>query len=244
MRLSIVIPAFNEEGRIRQTLQKIARFVGERGWDGEIIVVDDGSRDRTAEVVKEEFAQSGGASFLVLENGANRGKGYSVRRGVNAARGDRILFTDADLSTPIEEIDRLVEFLDGGFDVAMGSRSVPGSRVEIHQNRVRETMGKVFNCLARLLTFKGVHDSQCGFKLFKGEVAHRLFELARIDGFAFDAEIVYLAQKLGYKVIEVPVIWRNSTASKVHMVFDPVKMMWDLFRIRFYHRGHGEKKGF
>lgn len=155
------------------------------------------------------------------------------------ALGEFVLFCDADLSTPIEEVEKMLKALENGADVAFGSRAMPESDVQIHQNFVRETMGKIFNLFARVFAFRGIRDSQCGFKCFKRQVAREIFSRAKIDGFCFDAEIAYLAQRLGYIIQEVPVIWRNEPESKVHIVSDPLKMFCDLLRIRWLHRNDG-----
>jgi dolichyl-phosphate beta-glucosyltransferase len=176
-----------------------------------------------------------GINYKLLENGVNRGKGFSVRRGVLESTGDLVLFSDADISTPIEEFGKLESELKDGYDLAIGSRGLKDSKIEIRQTWVREHMGKIFNFLARLLTFKGIRDSQCGFKCFKKGAAKKLFSEQKIEGFCFDAEIIYLAQKKGYKIKEVPVRWRNSSKSKLHIVSDPLKMFLDLVKIRFLH---------
>lgn len=234
MKLSIIIPAFNEEARIGKSVENILQYLLGKDWDCEVIVVDDGSTDRTIEVVRNAF---GGfdAHKRIIRNERNRGKGFSVKRGMLEAAGDFFLFTDADLSTPINEVEKMISVLNEGTDVAIGSRDLSDSQVEVHQNFLRELMGKVFNKLARLLTFKGIQDSQCGFKLFKRDAAKEIFSLQKMDGFSFDVEIVYLAQKLGYRVQEVPVVWRNSPASRVNVLSDPLKMLLDLFRIRLIH---------
>ncbi len=268
MKFSVIVPAYNEEKRIGQTLRSIRDFARRQGLDCELIAVDDGSTDRTAEVIRQEFAEMQGLTAedapgkpgvsgavparragggeakrsspltcRLLLNGRNRGKGFSVRRGMLEACGDFVLFSDADLSTPIEELDKLKAAVDEGYDVAIGSRALAESRVEIHQNFMREMMGRIFNRIARLLTFRGIRDSQCGFKGFRRNAAYDLFGSSRIDGFSFDAEILFLAQKRGYKVKEIPVIWRNSPASKVAIFTDPVKMFWELFLIRMIHSG-------
>ncbi len=242
MKLSIIIPTFNEAKRIGRALQEIKHFVSGRNWECEVILVDDGSKDATCQVFEKE-CQNFPGFFRLIKNDLNRGKGYSVRRGMMEAKGDFLLFTDADLSTPMEEAEKLIAVFSAGYDIAIGSRALRESQVEIHQNFLRESMGKIFNLLAQMLTFKGIRDSQCGFKLFKREAARKLFGLGKINGFAFDAEIIYLAQKLGYKVKEVPVLWRNVQASKVHILRDPLKMIWDLFRIRFFHGAHGKNCG-
>ena len=240
MKCSVIIPAYNEENRIGQTLRNVNAYVLARSMECELIVVDDGSTDGTAEVVTQEFKAMSAMSTRLLMNGGNRGKGFSVRRGMLESGGDCLLFTDADLSTPIEDFDKLKAALDEGYDVAIGSRAVDDSCVEIHQNFVRETMGKIFNRIARVFTFRDISDSQCGFKAFKRAAAYDLFGSSRIDGFSFDAEILFLAQQRGYKVKEVPVTWRNSPASKVAILSDPVKMFWELFLIRILHPGHAK----
>ena len=234
IQLSVVIPAYNEGRRIDSTIEAIKQFLIQKRWEYEIIVVNDGSSDDTPAVVERSFGGFGERCQL-LSNATNRGKGYSVKRGMLGAKGEYVLFTDADLSTPIAEAEKLLEPLKNGFDLAIGSRALRESKVEIHQNWVREAMGKIFNCFARLLTFKGIYDSQCGFKCFKREAAQKLFSMQKIDGFTFDAEIIYLAQKLGYRIKEVPVIWRNSPSSKVRIFSDPLKMFLDLTRIRMLH---------
>ena len=231
--ISIVIPAFNEAERIPKTIGSIRAFFRGRKETFELIVADDGSTDNTAGIVEREAA---GMPCRVLRSPMNKGKGDAVRRGVLAAQGDFILFCDADLSTPVEELDKMLAALQNGADVAFGSRALPQSDVQVHQNVLRETMGKTFNLLARLVAFHGVQDSQCGFKCFRKEPAHVLFSAAKIDGFCFDAEIAYLAQKKGYRLVEIPVIWRNSPQSKVHILTDPLRMFLDLLRIRWLHR--------
>jgi len=232
--LSVVIPAYNEEPRIGQTLEEVVAFLKMQPFTWEIIVVDDGSADRTVEIVKKKLS---GHPHRILENITNRGKGYSVKRGMLEARGYFLLFTDADLSTPIEEVTCFLEDLQGEVDVVIGSRSVKSSRVEIHQPFYREWMGRFFNAIARLFAFKGIHDSQCGFKGFTREAAGRLFEAQKLNGFSFDAEILYLAQRFGYRIKEMPVIWRNSPQSRVSILRDPAKMVMDLMRIRWIHKG-------
>ena len=234
--VSIVIPAFNEEQRIGDSLTKIIRYFRQKKVSFEIIVVDDGSGDRTVEVCKEKMST---VSHKILVNGRNRGKGFSVRQGVFAAGGKIILFTDADLSTPIEEFDKLVKGLEGGDDMVFGSRALQSSQVELHQSWFRETMGRVFNAITNQLVFRGiyVHDSQCGFKAFKRAVAQRLFERQRLDSFCFDVEVIYLAQKMNYRISEIGIRWVNSPESKVRIFTDSLRMLIDLFRIRILHLG-------
>ncbi|HEY2941138.1 MAG TPA: dolichyl-phosphate beta-glucosyltransferase [Vicinamibacteria bacterium] len=222
--LSVVVPALNEEDRLPRTLERIVSHLGRRGAGYEVVVVDDGSRDRTA-----ERAQAAGAT--VLRNEANRGKGYAVRRGMLAARGARRLMTDADLSTPIEELDRLCARMDEGHDVVIGSRALPGARIEVRQPWYRENTGRLFNIFVRALAVPGVRDTQCGFKLFSAAAARDVFSSTRLDGFSFDVEALFLARRKGYRIAEVPVVWRNDAASRVSLVRGFLAFP-DLLRIR------------
>lgn len=230
--LSVIIPAYNEEERLPQSLATVLDFLKKQTYASEIIVSDDGSRDRTVTLAAESLK---GFPHQILVASQNRGKGHAVRQGMLAAQGERILFTDADLSTPIEEVTRFLSHLEKDQDIVIGSRALPGSQVEIHQDFLRETMGKIFNLIAQLCAFKGVHDSQCGFKCFRREAARKLFGFQKLDGFSFDVEIVYLAQKLGFRLLELPVIWRNSAQSRVQVLRDPLLMFWDVLRIRRLH---------
>lgn len=230
--LSVVVPAFNEEKRLPQSLDLVLDFLKKQPYDSEVIVSDDGSTDRTVGIAREKLA---GFPHQVLVAPQNRGKGSAVRRGMLAATGDYILFTDADLSTPIVEVTRFLASLEKDQDLVIASRDLPDSRVEIHQNLFRETMGKVFNRIACLFAFRGIRDSQCGFKCFRKEAARRLFGLQKLDGFSFDVEILFLAQKHGYRILELPVIWRNSAQSRVQVLRDPLLMFWDVLRIRSLH---------
>jgi dolichyl-phosphate beta-glucosyltransferase len=232
--LSVVIPAYNEAARIGLTLDKILAYLKQQPFDSEIVVVDDGSTDDTVQVCRKKLAS---ASHEILLNEANRGKGHSVRKGILAASGQIILFTDADLSTPIEDYEKLLASIHMGSDIAIGSRSTTSSDVQQRQNVIREIMGKTFNRIAHLLTFKGIHDSQCGFKAFKAAAAKKLFERQKVSGFCFDAEILYLAQRMRLKTSEVGVRWVNSPQSKVRIIKDSLTMLIDLFRIRLLHMG-------
>jgi dolichyl-phosphate beta-glucosyltransferase len=222
--LSVVVPALDEEDRLPRTLERIASHLARRGEAYEVIVVDDGSRDRTA-------ARAEAAGATVLRNETNRGKGFAVRRGMLAARGARRLMTDADLSTPIEEVDRLGARMDEGDDVVVGSRALPGSRIEVRQPWYRENSGRLFNLFVRALAVPGVRDTQCGFKLFSAAAASDVFSAARLDGFSFDVEALFLARKKGYRIAEVPVRWRNDAASRVSLVRGFLAFP-DLLRIR------------
>jgi dolichyl-phosphate beta-glucosyltransferase len=230
--LSVVIPAFNEALRLPRTLRAIRAYLGERGHSYEIVVVDDGSADDTA----ARAAAAGGADVRVLRNDRNRGKGYSVKRGMLGANGARRLMTDADLSTPIEDLPRLMARMDEGYDVVIASRALPGAKIEIHQPWYRENMGRVFNLLVRAVAVPGLHDTQCGFKLFAAEAAEDAFGAARMDGFAFDVEVLVIARARGRRVAEVPVTWRNDAATRVGALkgfrafLDVLRIRWNLWR--------------
>lgn len=227
--LSVVVPAFNEGRRLRPSLEKIIGFLESRKGKTEILVVDDGSTDDTAEVA----ASFSFPDLRILRNTANRGKGYSVRRGFSEARGIWVLFTDADLSTPIEELDALLDATRAGADVAIGSRAVDRSKILVHQSRVRELGGIVFNRFVRIALRLPIADTQCGFKLFNRAKCERLFRLQTIEGFGFDPEVLYLARKAGLVIQEVPVTWRNDEASKVRFLQDAVRMFLNLIQIRW-----------
>jgi dolichyl-phosphate beta-glucosyltransferase len=234
-RLSIVIPAYNEAARILASLDAAVGYLVSAGETAEVLVVDDGSGDATAEVV-ERFAagrpRGGSVSIRVLRNGRNRGKGYSVKHGVLMARGDLVLISDADFSTPIDELPVLRQAVEKeGFGVAIGSRGLAESRVEVHQAAWREMMGRGFNALVRLLTGLPFLDTQCGFKLVLRQEVLPLFRAARVERFAWDVEILYLARKAGVRVREVPVLWRNAAGSKVNALVDPLSMLKDILRV-------------
>ena len=228
--LSIVIPAFNEEGRIGASLGKILGYLAGKPFAAEVILVDDGSSDRTAEVARETL--EGRLPFRILRFEANRGKGAAVKAGVLASAGRSVLFTDADLSTPIEELDEFLARLEEEFDVVIGSRALPGCDIRVPQASPRQAMGRFFNRLVRLFVMKGCRDTQCGFKLFRREAALDLFSRLGTSGFAFDVELLLLARELGYRIAEVPVVWCDSRPSRVGMVRGSWQMLQELFRIR------------
>ena len=229
--LSIVIPAYNEEARLGATLSRIQSWLGGRRLDAEVLVVDDGSRDATSRVARESLASMRGR---VVPNPGNRGKGYAVRHGALEATGRLLLISDADLSSPIEEYDTLdAAMRSASLDVAIGSRGLDTSRVEVRQNIVRQLMGKTFNKAIRLMTGLPFHDTQCGFKLMDLERTRPLFERMVVDRFAFDVELLFLCLRHGLRVGEIPVIWRNAPGSKVSLVGDPANMLWDVARIRW-----------
>ena len=229
--LSVVIPAYNEEQRIAGTLEQIYTYLEQQSYTFEVIVVDDGSTDLTVEVVKGIVKRFGHGT--VLQRKENRGKGYSIRQGVFQARGTYILFSDADLSTPIQEVDKLLRLVQQGYDIAFGSRGLKDSDICVHQAWYREGMGKIFNRIARLLRLTEFSDTQCGFKCFRANVAKALFSRQKIDHFSFDVEILALALQDGYTVEEAPVQWYNEPHSRVHVWIDSLKMLRDLLRIRY-----------
>ena len=225
--LSVVIPAFNEEKRLPGTLGSMLRFLRERGESFEIVVVDDGSKDRTAEV-----ARQAGPEVRVLQNPGNRGKGYSVRHGMLNAQGQWRLMSDADLSTPIEELNSLKEALADGAQIAIASRAVSGANLEKRQSIMRESSGRFFNLIVRVLHLPGIKDTQCGFKLFSAQAAEAAFRDSKLDGFAFDVEALVLARRAGFRIREVAVTWRNDEQSRVSFGRGLAAFI-DLFRLRF-----------
>ncbi len=228
--LSIIIPAYNEELRLPATLEKIANYIQSSQRNTEVIVVDDGSRDRTLEVAESFRGKI--ANLRMRSNGVNRGKGFSVRHGSQEALGEIILFTDADLSAPIEEADRLIAALKD-HDVAIGSRSVDRSLIEVHESRFREFAGIIFNTIVRTILRLPFVDTQCGFKAFRRGPSRILFEQQTIERFGFDPELLYLARHHGLSTIEVPVRWSHSPATKVNMLRDSIQMFVDIFIIRW-----------
>jgi len=229
--LSVVIPAYNEADRLGPSLERALAYVERRGLDAEILVADDGSRDRTVEIAS--FYADRGVRVIRLPE--NRGKGAAVKAGVAASRGQRILVSDADFSTPIEEIEKLEARLPEA-EVVIGSRSVPGADIVERQPFYRELMGKTFNRIIRLFWVRGLADTQCGFKLLAGEPGRAIGRELTIEGFAYDVELIWLARRHGLRVAEVGVVWRNSAASKVHPLRAPIAMLWDLARMPARHR--------
>jgi dolichyl-phosphate beta-glucosyltransferase len=229
--LSIVIPSYNEELRLPATLERIAEYLATIALRTEVVVVDDGSRDRTAAVAESFRSKLPG--LRVLSNGSNRGKGYSVRHGMLEACGHIVLFTDADLSAPIEESDKLVAALKQGYDVAIGSRAMDRSLISTHESLFREFAGIIFNKIVRVVLRLPFVDTQCGFKAFRRDRCRIIFEQQRIEGFGFDPELLYLARHHGLKSIEIPVRWGHSPATKVNMLSDSMKMFVDIFAIRW-----------
>ncbi len=233
IHLSLVIPAFNEEEILLDTLEKVHSYLEMQSYTAEIIPIDDGSSDRTS-AVAEEFARTH-PSCRPLRNSGNRGKGYTVRRGIREARGEIVLFTDADLSTPIDQVDRLLARFSEGYDVVIGSRDLPDSDIRVHQPWYRETMGKIFNRIVRMVVLGGYADTQCGFKAFRRARLGPLVNLLRIDTYSFDVEILFLSRLHGLRIKEEPIVWVNHPDTRVNALTDSTRMFIDLFLIRYYH---------
>ncbi len=228
--LSIIIPAYNEELRLPETLERIVAYLQASGREAEVLVVDDGSKDRTA-AVAESF-RSRIPLLRVVSNGVNRGKGYSVRHGMQEARGRIALFTDADLSAPIEDAGKLIDALEN-CDVAIGSRAVDRSLISVHESPFREFAGIIFNMIVRIILWLPFVDTQCGFKAFRREPCRIIFEQQTIERFGFDPELLYLARHHGLRAAEIPVRWGHSPATKVSMLHDSIQMFIDVFKIRW-----------
>ncbi|HYU33886.1 MAG TPA: dolichyl-phosphate beta-glucosyltransferase [Thermoanaerobaculia bacterium] len=227
MDLSVVIPAYNEALRLGPSLQRIVAYLRRQGESYEVLVVDDGSTDATAEVAQGYTAEG----VRVLRQEVNRGKGAVIKAGVLASQGREVLLVDADLSTPIEELAKLRPHLAEA-PLVLGSRSVAGSEVAQRQPFYREIMGRTFNLIIRILGIRGLRDTQCGFKLLAGDVARRLFAELTIERFAYDVELVWLARRHGYRVVEVGVSWSDSPSSKVNPLTDSLRMLWDVLSLR------------
>jgi len=228
--LSIVIPSYNEELRLPATLDRIAGYLQSYGGTAEVLVVDDGSKDGTAAVA--EYFRIKIPTLRVVSNGVNRGKGFSVRHGMQEARGRIALFTDADLSAPIEEAGKLIEALEN-YDVAIGSRAMDRSLISVHESPFREFAGIIFNKIVRVILWLPFVDTQCGFKAFRREKCGIIFEQQRIERFGFDPELLYLARRHGLRTVELPVRWGHSAATKVSMLRDSIQMFVDVFTIRW-----------
>lgn len=230
--ISIVIPAYNEALRLSSALDRVLAFIRQQAWDAEVIVVNDGSRDATADIARS-YAQNNQAVRL-LQNPGNRGKGYSVRNGILNAHADFILFTDADLSSPIEEAPKLLEALERGADIAIGSRWVRSELQTRRQSVARQVLGRVFNGLLRVLLRLDFKDTQCGFKAFRRGAARAVFPLQQIEGWGFDPEILFLAMRMGFKVEEVPVVWAHDERTRINPLADGSRMVADMLRIRWH----------
>jgi len=229
--ISIIIPAYNEEERIENSLNSAIEFLTSKNYNFEIIVVDDGSTDKTVSIASQ-FTDK----VVVLEQPKNMGKGAAVRRGMLEAKGDIRIFTDADFSTPIYEVEKIVERITSGADICIGSRALDPSMIKKHQPFYREFMGKTFNKFVQFILVKGITDTQCGFKGFTGKATDIVFPNAKINGFSFDVEILYLASKADLNIEQVSVEWYNDARSKVNPIKDSIMMLIELFRIKRLHR--------
>ena len=229
---SIVIPAYNESARLGATLEKVLAYVHAQGWDTEVIVVNDGSRDNTADIVRT-FAANDPAVRLV-ENPGNHGKGYSVRNGMLHARGQVVLFSDADLSSPIEEAPKLFRALQDGADIAIGSRWLRAETQTQRQPLHRQIFGRIFNLLLRLTLGLQFKDTQCGFKAFKQPAVRAIFSLQKIERWGFDPEILFLARKFRFTTREIPVLWGHSGGTRINPLVDGSRMFFEMLRIRWY----------
>ncbi len=232
--LSIVIPAYNEEKRLPPSLQTILEYMAGRDYSWDIVIVDDGSSDGTSALAAEILR---GVEHTILRNDPNEGKARSVRRGLLESRGKVALFTDSDLSTPIDEAEKLLGAIADGADVAIASRQLRGSVIEVHQPWYREFAGRAFGTFNRLLLGHGIQDTQCGFKAFTREAIEAITPHQQLFGWAFDAEMMLIARRLGLRIDQLPVRWIDAPGTKVNMFVDGPKMVMDLLRIRWLHRG-------
>lgn len=246
-QFSVVIPAFNEETRLPPYLERVIIYLEHVGSDYEIIVVDDGSSDATPMVVTSLAGKN--SRLKLIELPENRGKGHAVKTGMLAARGRLRLFADADGATPIEELGRLKLAIEQGADIAIASRALKDEERTVRDMLHRKFMGTVYNLIVRTLAVRGIHDTQCGFKLFTDKAAAALFPLQRINGFGFDVEILYAAWKLGFRIVEVPVNWTDIKGTKVNIFKDSLRMLTDVLRVRLNdargaYRGNQEAQPF
>ena len=230
-KISVIIPAFNEEHRLPGTLESVYEYLNAKKADFEIVVVDDGSDDGTAEFVRSY--SSNHPQVRVISYTQNRGKGYAVRIGMLDSDGDYVIYNDADGSSPIEEIDKLIASIDSGNDIAFGSRAKPDEKRKVEALAYRKYIGNTFNLIVQTLLLKGIHDTQCGFKMFTRKAAQDIFSVARMDGFAFDVEILYIGRLRKYKMEEVPINWSNVDGSKVNVFIDSPKMFFETLKIAY-----------
>jgi dolichyl-phosphate beta-glucosyltransferase len=228
---SIIIPAYNESARVGATLDKVLAYVTKRGWDAEIIAVDDGSRDNTAEIVRSREEKN--PRLRLLQNPGNRGKGYSVRNGMLHAQGETLLFSDADLSAPIEEAEKLFAAIANGADVAIGSRWLRSSLQTERQPLYRQLFGRIFNLALRIALGLNIRDTQCGFKAFTRRAAKTIFPMQTVERWGFDPELLYLAREFGFKVVEVPVEWAHSEGTRISALRDGPQMFLEMLKIRW-----------
>ena len=235
MDISIIIPAYNEEKRIALTLEKSVGFLGQRSWECELLVVDDGSSDRTVEVVREFACRQ--PLVRCLQNGRNRGKGYSIRHGVQTARGRWIGFMDADYKTDISALDQVVQRLEEGYDGVIGDRSLGETHIAVARRRYRQFGSDLFKRLLRtLMGLEEFGDTQCGFKFYQADILRDLFSRQRVDGYMFDVEILLLAVRSGYRICKIPVVWSDDPDSRFNLVTGTLRDLGELIRIRWHHR--------
>ena len=228
---SIVIPAYNERDRILPTLESVLAYAGRQGWNAEVLVVDDGSRDETAEIVTQFAARH--PMVRLVRNPGNRGKGHSVRNGMLRASGEILLFSDADLASPIEESEKLFAAIAAGADIAIGSRWIRSELQTQRQPLHRQLMGRLYNLLMRIVLGLNFKDTQCGFKAFKRSTAQRIFQFQKIERWGFDPELLYLARKFGLRVVEIPVAWAHQEGARIHPVRDGMRMFGELLTVRW-----------
>ena len=228
---SIIIPAYNEGARIGATLNKVLLYVEEHGWDVEVIVVNDGSSDNTVEIVQQHMQRN--SALRLLENPGNRGKGYSVRNGMMHATGEVLLFSDADLSSPIEEAPKLLAAIAEGADIAIGSRWMQSDLQTERQPLYRQFFGRIFNLMLRLILGLKFKDTQCGFKVFTRRAALAIFPQQKIERWGFDPELLFLAEKYGFKVMEIPVAWAHSAGTRISPLRDGTRMVIEMLKIRW-----------
>lgn len=228
--LSLVIPAYNEESRIADTVAQAVSYLETLGRSWELILVDDGSTDGTLQGIRGSQARS--TQVRLVAYTPNRGKGFAVRQGVEASRGEYVAFSDADLSAPLDELSKLFDTMAKGYDVVIGSRAVKGAHLGARQPRYRELGGKGLNLVIQALAVPGIRDTQCGFKLFRGEVAREIFSKCFVAGWGFDVEVLFLARRLGYTVAEVGVKWSHAEGSKIHPFRAALRVIWDVLRVR------------
>lgn len=232
--LSVVVPAFNERWRLPPTLIDMVDYLEKREFDYEIIVVDDGSSDETSEMVKKFERVRDQVRLIRLPR--NAGKGHAVRTGVLNAKGAHVIFADADGSTPIAEIDKLLDAIKNGADIAIGSRALSSDNTTVKTVWYRKLLGRSFNYVVNVILLPGIADTQCGFKMFTAKAAEFLFSRQKSDGFSFDVEILFIAQRAGLKIEEIPINWENVPGSKVSLILDALRMFRDVFRFKVMHR--------
>lgn len=232
--LSIVIPAYNEAERLPTLLADLKSFLSTSSWDYEVLVVDDGSSDETSAHL--ERAINSWPKLRSISYHPNRGKGYAVKQGVLASKKEIILFMDADGSTPPAEANKLLSKINQGFQVAIGSRAIPGATTTLQARAHRKFLGRLFNSVVNFLVLPGIYDTQCGFKAFRSSAAKWLFSIQRMERYSFDIEVLYLARRAGFSVSEVAVDWHHKDGSKVSLLTDAPRMLLDAFRLRLLHR--------